>query len=752
MVAQPAPTPSPIDQLLDQAAGYLSDDEVSAVEEAYVFASDAHAGQLRKSGGPFIEHPVSAAIYLANLRLDAAVLIAALLHDVVEDTPIAQNDISQRFGDEVAELVDGVTKLSAAEKEERRRADSPRPTSNADATARAATLRKILMTMVKDFRAVLIKFADRLHNMQTLSALREDKRRAMAQETLDFYAPLAHRLGIWEFKWRLEDLAFQHIDPEAYRAVSKMLGANRREREQYVDRVVCILEDDLRKKGIKAQVTGRPKNIYSIYRKTQRYVKMNRTVNDIYDLYALRVIVDTVDDCYAALGAVHAKWPPLSGQFDDYIANPKDNMYKSLHTAVKCEGTSPVEIQIRTIEMHHLAEYGVAAHWLYKEEEGAEVDEAYDRKMAWMRRQLLDWQRDVGGAEEYVEAAKTEILNEKIFVYTPHGDLMELPAGATPLDFAYRIHSDLGHHCVGAEVNERFVPLNYQLEMADTVHIITGNTLRGPSRDWLNENLGYLKTSHARSLVRRWFNRQERRANIRSGRESFSKEFRRLGWTISAQEVADLMGYESIEEFFAALGDGSLSMRRVRKIVLPDTEPEVDREANMELPEPILDTEILGAGDLPKRIATCCNPAPPDPIIGYNMRSRRVSVHRRICMHVTRESEKEHLVEVWWGETKALYPVRIRVKSWDRVGLLSDITSLVSDEGVNIVRSSTNPEDGISVITLDITIEGIEQLRRLLDKIEGVSDVVDVSRVPDDPPQTVSSNPVSDSPSPLSLE
>ena len=750
MVAQPAPTPSLIDQLLSKAAEYLSDDEVSAVEEAYVFASGAHAGQFRKSGGPFIEHPVSTALYLANLRLDSTVLIAALLHDVVEDTSIAQNDISRSFGGEVAELVDGVTKLTSAETEERRRADSPRPTSNADASARAATLRKMLMTMVKDFRVVLIKFADRLHNMQTLGALREDRRRAIAQETLDFYAPLAHRLGIWEFKWQLEDLAFQHIDPEAYRAVSKMLGANRREREQYVDRVVHILEDVLEKKGIEAQVTGRPKNIYSIHRKTQRYVKMNRTAKDIYDLFALRVIVDTVDDCYAALGAVHAKWPPLPGEFDDYIANPKDNMYKSLHTAVKCEGTSPVEVQIRTVEMHRLAEYGVAAHWLYKGEGGVEFDEAYDRKMTWIR-QLLDWQRDVFGAEEYVEAAETETLDEKIFVYTPRGDLMEMPAGSTPLDFAYRIHSDLGHHSLVAEVNERLVPLNHQLKVADTVHIITAKTLRGPSRDWLNENLGYLKTSHARSLVRRWFNRQERRANIQIGRDFFTKEFRRLGWTMSAQEVADLMAYDSLEEFFAALGDGSLSIRRVRKMVLPDTEPEADHEANMEFPEPISVTEVLGAGGLSKRIATCCNPAAGDAIIGYVTRNNWVSVHRRICTNVTGENVREYLRDdVYWDETKGLYPVRIRVESWDRVGLLGDVTSLVADEGVNIVRSSTVPEDGISIITLSITIESIEQLSRLLNKIEGVSDVFKVSRVPDDPPMTL--QPVSGSPSPPSLE
>lgn len=726
MVAQVEPATSVIDQLLGRAAEYLSEDEVAAVEEAYVFAADAHAGQRRKSGEPFIVHPVNTALYLANLRLDLTVIIAALLHDVVEDTPITQDDISERFGGEIAKLVDGVTKLTSAEMMQRADADSSRPANNA--AARAATIRKMLMTMADDFRVVLIKLADRLHNMRTLAAVREGRRRAIAQETLDIYAPLAHRLGIWEIKWLLEDLAFQHIDPEAYRAISKMLAAKRREREEYVDRVVRILEGELRKKGIDAQVTGRPKHIYSIHRKTQKYVKMNRTVNDIYDLFALRVIVDTVEDCYAALGIVHAKWRPLPGQFDDYIATPKDNMYESLHTAVLCEDASPVEIQIRTLEMHRLAEYGVAAHWLYKG--GVEFDEAYDRKMTWMR-QLLDWQRDVVGAEEYVEAAETEILGEKIFVYTPHGDLKEMPVGSTPLDFAYRIHSDIGHHCVGAKVNERLVPLNYQLQTADTVYIMTDKALRGPSRDWLNENFGYIKTRHARALVRRWFNRQERRANIQTGREVFTREFPRLGSTMSAQEAAELMEYETLEEFFTALGNGSLLIRQVvRKVTTPDAEPdEVDRNPNLELPEPQSSIEVLGVGDMLSRIARCCNPIGGDAIIGYITRGRGISVHRCICPNVMRESEKDRMVEVTWGKTKTFYPVHIRVESWDRVGLLRDITSLVADEGVNITRSTTNPEDGISIITLNVTVEGIEQLSRLFAKIEGVPGVLEVSRI-----------------------
>ena len=718
-----------IDLLLDKAGEYLPPDKVAAVQEAYRFASEAHDGQFRKSGEPFIEHPLNTALYLADLHLDHTALIAALLHDVVEDTSVTQDEVSKRFGEEVSKLVDGVTKLTQTEMLNIGVEDEIRPLQNANEAARAASIRKMLMTMAEDVRVVMIKLADRLHNMRTLDSMPEARKRAIAQETLDIYAPLAHRLGMWEFKWLLEDLAFQHMNPDEYRKISRMLASKRGEREVYIERVVGILEDELGTAGVKAQVTGRPKHIYSIHRKTQKYAALNRTVNDINDLFALRVIVDNVGDCYAALGVVHAKWRPLQGEFDDYIASPKDNMYQSLHTAVLCEDAAPVEIQIRTGEMHQLAEYGVAAHWLYKE--GSSDDQSFEEKMTWLR-QILEWQREVAGAEDFVESFKTDIFKNQVYVYTPKGDLKEMPVGATPVDFAYRIHTDVGHRCIGAKVNGKLVPLQHQLEIGDMVEVVTSKSVRGPSRDWLNENKGYLKTSHARSKVRQWFNRQERKASVQTGREVFTREFRRLDTTMSEEEIAELMGYANLEEFFVGLGNGSLSMRQVvgKLTTLVDEPPEDETAMPVSLPEPESGIEVLGVGDLLTRMARCCNPIGGHAIIGYITRGRGITVHRRTCPNIMRESESERLVEVDWGKTRTLYPVQIRVESWDRVGLLSDVTSLVADEGVNIVQSITGgQEDDLSIINLTVTIENIEQLNRLFSKMEGVVGVLSVSRI-----------------------
>ena len=717
------------DLLLDKAGDYLPPDKVAAVQEAYGFAAESHAGQSRKSGEPFIEHPLNTALYLADMRLDHTGLVAALLHDVVEDTPVTHEEISRRFGEEVAKLVDGVTKLTQAEAMSIGSQDEPRPVQNANDAARAASIRKMLMTMAEDVRVVIIKLADRLHNMRTLDSMPETRKQAIAQETLDIYAPLAHRLGMWEMKWLLEDLAFQHINPEAYREISRMLAAKREEREKYVERVVGMLDDELEAAGIRASVYGRPKHIYSIHNKTQKYSSLNRTVNDINDLFALRVIVDSVADCYGALGVVHTMWRPMQGEFDDYIASPKDNMYQSLHTAVLCEDASPVEIQIRTSEMHRLAEYGVAAHWLYKE--GSADDQSFEEKMTWLR-QILEWQREVAGAEDFVEGFKTDIFQNQVFVYTPKGELKEMPAGATPVDFAYRIHTDVGHRCIGAKVNGKLVPLQYHLEIGDMVEIITSKSVRGPSRDWLNENKAYLKTSHARSKVRQWFNRQERKASVQTGREVFTREIRRLETTMSEDEIASLMGYANLDDFFAGLGNGSLSMRQVvTKLTELVAEPEEDEPmAVVALPEPESGIEVLGVGDLLTRMARCCNPIGGHAIIGYITRGRGITVHRRTCPNIMRESESERLVEVDWGKTRTLYPVQLRVESWDRVGLLSDVTSLVADEGVNIVQSITGgQEDDLSTIRLTVTVEDIEQLNRLFSKIEGVVGVLSVSRV-----------------------
>ncbi|MDP6072297.1 MAG: bifunctional (p)ppGpp synthetase/guanosine-3',5'-bis(diphosphate) 3'-pyrophosphohydrolase [SAR202 cluster bacterium] len=713
------------DVLMAKASEYVPKDRLKIIEEAYEFAEIAHNGQLRASGGPFIAHPLETALTLADLKLDANALAAALLHDVVEDVDdIELDDISKRFGPEIAGLVDGVTKLTRADLVTAGSAANPEK-----GRAQAETIRKMLVAMAEDIRVVLIKLADRLHNMKTLDALDPEKRIEKAQETFEIYAPLAHRLGIWEIKWQLEDLSFQQIEPAAYKQISRMLNTKRGEREEYIRRILGILQTELEDVGIRAEVTGRPKHIYSIHRKAQKYAADRKTTEDIYDLFALRVLVDEVKDCYAALGAIHNRWRPLPGQFDDYIANPKDNLYQSIHTTVLCEDGNPVEVQIRTLDMHSVAEYGVAAHWLYKE--GRAKDAQFDQKMTWLR-QLLEWQRDVSGAEEFVESFKTDIFQNQVFVYTPLGDLKEMPAGATPLDFAFRIHSDLIFRCIGAKVNGRLVPLTYQLKNGDTVQILTSNTVRSPSLDWLNLEAGYIKTASARARVRQWFNRQERHANVQRGRDIYQKQLKRLTTTMSDADVSKIMGVAKIEDFFAALGDGSITVALVAsKLTRQEEDDVIEIKDAMPLPSimPTSAIEVLGVGDLLTSMARCCNPIHGDEIIGYITRSRGVNVHRRTCPNILHESEQERLVQVGWGQTQTLYPVRIQVRSWDRVGLLGDITSLVSDEKVNIASIVSEEYADMSIITLTVHISGIDQLSRVFLKLEGVKGVIGVTRV-----------------------
>ena len=717
-----------VDALLDKAKTYLPADRLGIVRHAYDFAAEAHEGQVRRSGEPFIEHPLQTALYLADLKLDANALAAALLHDVVEDCDVCLDEIESEFGKEVAVMVDGVTKLTKAEvvAEEGRNRFLLRG-EEVD-LEQAASLRKMLVTMAEDIRVVLIKLADRLHNMRTLHALSPPRRRAIAKETLEIFAPLAHRLGIWEIKWRLEDLAFQHLNNGAYQEISSMLNAKRQEREAYIESVRSLLQAELDKAGISSEVTGRPKHIYSIHKKTEKYRRQNMGVNDIRDLFALRILVGSVRDCYLALGVVHSNWRPLPGQFDDYIANPKDNLYKSLHSTVLCVDAHPVEVQIRTHEMHNLAEYGVAAHWLYKE--GNTSDTEFDEKMTWLR-QILEWQRDVSHPQEYVESFKTDIFKNQVFVYTPRGDLKELPAGATPLDFAFRIHTDVGYRCIGAKVNGKLVALTYQLQNGDTVEIMTSKTVRGPSLDWLNPNLGYLGTNSARTKVRQWFNRQERRTNIESGKEIFRRQLRRLNMEMTDNELARILNFNSVDDLMAALGSGDITVEhivdRIAEHALP---PDSDFEKIYKVPasSPASGVEVLGVGDLLTRMANCCTPILGDNIIGYITRTRGVTVHRSSCTNILAERETERLITVGWSKAHELYPVRVRLEAQDRVGLLRDITSLVSEEGVNIASCVSEEEQDLSIISLTVYVDGISQLNRLFTKMERVRGVLGVSR------------------------
>jgi GTP pyrophosphokinase len=533
-------------------------------------------------------------------------------------------------------------------------------------------------------------------------------------------------------KWQLEDLAFRYLEPERYKLIAGMLDAKRDARERYVARVKEILGDELAKQGIRAEIQGRAKHIYSIYQKIEKYASASRSSEEIYDLLAVRILVETVSDCYAALGAVHGLWRPLPGTFDDYIANPKESMYQALHTTVMSLDTRPLEVQIRTWEMHRSAEFGVAAHWRYKE--GAKRDLRYEEKLAWLR-QLLEWQREIAQAEELVEAVKSDIFQDQVFVFTPKGEVKDLPKGGTPIDFAYRIHTDLGHMCVGSKVNGRLVPLNTELNNGDVVEIMTSKSSKGPSRDWLNANLGYVRTSHARGKIRAWFKREEREENIARGREMLDKELHRLG--VSFAEVEDdllrLFKYEETEDFLLRVGVGDISTQQVATKLVPLLQPE-EEVATLAPEAPARATyttsvRVLGTGDLLSRLARCCNPVPGDEIIGYVTRGEGVTVHRVDCRNVLNEDERERLVDVEWGRRGHLYPVAVRIEAWDRVGLLRDVSTMVAGERVNMVGVHTQEQDD-GQITIFVTLEttGIEQLTRLLSKLEAVRGVVSVGR------------------------
>ena len=707
-------------QLIDRVRQYLPPEKIAIVEDAYTFAAQAHQGQVRRSGEPYLEHPLQTALILAELQLDASTLAAALLHDVPENCAIPISELAAKFGSEVAKLVDGTTKL----------AKLSLPASGvATSGTQAENLRKMLVAMAEDLRVVFIKLADRLHNMRTLNALSPEIQHSIAEETLEIYAPLAHRLGIWELKWQLEDLSFRYLEPKKYRQIANLVAARRAQRESFIAQVIQILQGEFERINIRAEISGRPKHIYSIYRKMEKYAAQDKHFDDIHDLLALRIIVSTMPDCYNALGIIHSLWHPFPGEFNDFIANPKPNGYQSLHTSVMCLGTVPLEVQIRTRDMHHIAEYGLAAHWRYKE--GETKDIRFEERIAWLR-QLIDWHRELSGAEEFLESVKTDIFIDQVFVYTPKGEIKDLPKGSTPLDFAYRVHTELGHRCIGAKVNGKLVPLNYQLSNGDVVEIMTSKGAKAPSRDWLNLHLGYVKTSHAREKIRQWFKRQERAENIERGQELLEKEMRHLGIKPSdREELAKLFKYDNLDDFLAAIGYGGISTHQIAvKLSAQQPPPAKAEVAPPKPPESAI--QVLGMGDLVTHLARCCHPVPGDKIIGYVTRSRGVTIHRQDCYNVLHEDEKERLIAVGWEPTDSLYPVNIQVEAWDRVGLIRDVTTVVAEEGVNIASvSSVHHNDHTVIEYFTLQTKDLAQLSRLMAKIDGIRGVTGVSRVGD---------------------
>ncbi|MGI8422870.1 MAG: RelA/SpoT family protein [Chloroflexota bacterium] len=715
---------STIDDLLLKIREYQPTADLSQVRAAFEFASAAHEGQRRGTGEAYVQHPLETALILADLLMDRATICAGLLHDVPEDTGRTIEHIQEEFGPEIAKLVDGVTKLSRIHWETLEE-------------QQAENLRKMFLAMAEDIRVVIVKLCDRLHNVRTLDGKSEDARKRIARETLEIYSPLAHRLGIWELKWRLEDGAFNYLEPERYQELKRLLADTRETREGFIQEAIATLTAELERHGLRPTVSGRPKHIYSIYNKMQR---TGRSFDQLYDLLAIRIQVASLPDCYAAFGIVHSLWHPVPGQIDDYIATPKGNMYQSLHTAVIGPGGRHLEVQIRTFEMNQIAEHGIAAHWRYKEGTQGPGDQAFEAKLAWLR-QLMAWQQELSSAQEFVETVKMDLFQDQVYVFTPKGQIKDLPAGATPLDFAYRIHTDVGHRCIGARVNGKPVPLDYQLKNGEIVEILTSKSSRGPSRDWLN----VVQTGHAREKIRQWFKLQQRAQNIARGKEALDKELQRLGLgglgAISDDklaEVAETLHQGTLDHMYAALGYGGLGVQtvigrlglRAPSVEVPFPELPPDGAAPPSGDNRSGAVSVMGVGDLLTRMAPCCKPVPGDEIIGYITRGKGITVHRRDCRNVRGEDEPERLVHVDWGRTGVQnYPVTIRVEAYDREGLLRDVATVVTEEKLNITGAAVDvSRNGIAIIMSTVELGSLQQLSRLLSRIEKIKDVIRVSR------------------------
>ncbi len=709
-----------IQGLLDQVASYNPEVDRELLTRAYEFSAAAHAGQKRLTGDDYVSHPLEVASVLAELELDQATLAAALLHDVVEDTGHGLEEVQARFGPEIAGLVDGVTKLR------RIQFDTGRE-------RQAQNLRRMLLAMAKDLRVILIKLADRLHNMRTLAPLPEERRQEVAQETLQIFAPIAHRLGIWRYKWELEDLALRHLEAEPYQEIVRAVARSRAERVATIQDAIAQLRARLEAMGVKAEIEGRPKHFYSIYQKMQ---KQSVDFDQILDLEAIRVVVNTEPECYTALGVVHSLWLPLPNMFTDYIAKPKSNMYQSLHTKVVGPHGQPLEVQIRTWAMHRRAEYGVAAHWRYKE--GASGDLETESKLSWLR-QLLDLHSDLRDPQEWLESLKLDLFKDQVFVFTPKGDVIDLPAGSTSVDFAYRIHSEVGNTCVGAKVNGRMVPLSYVFENGDVAEIITSSRAGArPSLDWLS----FVATSQAKSRIKTWYRRQQREESIARGRERLEEECQRLGLQPpqvlqeeALEKLALSLNYSSAEDLYAAVGYGDLGpeavVRRLRGE--PPAAKAKKRPARKEQGSLRLAISVGGVTDVLFRLSRCCAPVPGDPIVGFITRGRGVTVHRANCPNVSYYSRKEpgRMATLEWTlSPEAYFQVVIQVEALDRVGLLSDITSIISGTSTNIVEARVRTGGKPKTARFDLTLEVKDRkhLGRIMDRIGALSDVLRVDR------------------------
>ncbi|MGD9100298.1 MAG: bifunctional (p)ppGpp synthetase/guanosine-3',5'-bis(diphosphate) 3'-pyrophosphohydrolase [Anaerolineae bacterium] len=706
-----------------KASSGLDEDARELITAAYRLAEASHEGQRRASGEPYFQHSLAVASMLAELRLDPPTIAAGLLHDVVEDSLVNVEDLEDYFGQEVASLVDGVTKLGEIE--------LSRMGQLTFHERESESLRKMFLAMFRDVRVVLIKLADRLHNMRTLGSLSEARRHRLARETLEIFAPLANRLGIWQWKWELENLGLRYLNPRRYREIGRLLTERRPARERDIQNYIDILRQRLAEEDIPNEhISGRPKHIYSIYRKMER---KGLPFDQIHDMRGVRVIVDSVAQCYHVLGIVHGLWRPIPGEFDDYIATPKDNMYRSLHTAVVADDGKTLEVQIRTHEMHETAEYGIAAHWRYKE--GRRRDIEFEDKISWLR-QLMEWRHDITDGTEFIASLKTDVFQDRVYTFTPQGDVIDLPKGSTGIDFAYHIHTEIGHRCRGAKVNGKLVGLDYQLRNGDQVLILT--TKRGgPSRDWLNPALGYTKTTRARSKIRQWFRRQKREENIAQGRELLERELKRLGVESMAHEKVFRLfqdeRFEKLEDFLAAVGYGDINNQQIATRIIEAERKEKIKE-EIELPALPSTTvveggvTVRGTGGLFTRLARCCSPIPGDEIVGYVTRGRGVTVHRRDCPNMLRVREQERLIEVDWGAEKKTYPVTIHITAYDRGGLMRDISAVVAAADINVTSFNVTTTRNIANLHATLEISEFSQLSSVLAQIERLPNVVKAQR------------------------
>ncbi len=722
-------------QVIDKAREYLSAEHIQFIERAYEYAENAHKEQYRKSGEPYIIHPIQVAGILVDLEMDPSTIAGGFLHDVVEDTDVTLQDLKEHFNEEVAMLVDGVTKLGKIK-------------YKSQEEQQAENHRKMFVAMAQDIRVILIKLADRLHNMRTLKHLPQEKQRRISNETLEIFAPLAHRLGISKIKWELEDTALRYLNPQQYYRIVNLMKRKRAEREEYLDEVVNEVKDRVSEVNIKAEFSGRPKHIYSIYRKM---VLQNKQFNEIYDLLAVRILVDSIKDCYAVLGIIHTCWKPMPGRFKDYIAMPKPNMYQSLHTTVIGPKGDPLEVQIRTVEMHEIAEYGIAAHWAYKEgKESAESTEeaVFQKKLSWFR-EILEFQNESTDAEEFMESLKIDLFSDMVFVFTPKGDVIELPSGSVPIDFSYRIHSEIGNKTIGAKVNGKMVTLDHKLKTGDIIEILTSKHSYGPSQDWVK----LAQTSQAKHKIRQFFKKQRREENVEKGRELVEKEIKNLEFDVkdiltaeNLQKVADKFNFSNEEDMYAAVGYNGITALQVANRLTEKERKQRDQEEQEKTVQEVTvepktyhgkteaGVRVKGIDNLLVRLSKCCNPVPGDSIVGFITKGRGVSVHREDCPNVKTGEAKERLIPVEWeheqpAQNRKEYNVEIEILGYDRRGLLNEVLQAVNETKTNISSvSGKSDRNKVATIHMAIFIQNINHLHKVVERIKQIKDIYSVRR------------------------